>query len=91
MSVPLAAYSAKVGTEIECNGTWLDIGVSEVFVPDTPWSRDPRIVRPLLLGLDGFFDRIHMCIDHSKKEFRISVPGNGLGASGPGSRPARPA
>ena len=37
VSGPLAAYSAKVGTEIECNGTWLDIGVSEVFVPDTPW------------------------------------------------------
>ena len=91
VSGPLEAYGPKVGTGIECGGTWLDIGVSKVFVPDTPWSLDPRIVRPLLLGLDGFFDRHHMCIDHSKKEFRVRVPGNGLGAVGHGTRPARTA
>lgn len=83
VSGPLWSYGAKVGLEIECGGRWLDIGVAEVNFPDAPWSRNHLYVRPFLLGLDGFFNNIHMCIDHSKKEFWISVPGarRGVGAS----------
>ena len=74
ISGPLWAYSTELGMEIQCDGPWLDIGVSEVLVPDTMWSRDPDVPHPLLLGLNGFFDRVNMCIDHSKKEFRLELP-----------------
>ena len=85
VSGPLWSYAAKVGLEISCNGRWLDIGVAEMLVPDTPWSRDHNIRRPLLLGLDGFFDRVRMRIDHSRKVFWIGVPGGRLRAAASGS------
>ena len=73
VSGTLWSYGANVGIEVRHGGSWIDIGVSEVYVPDTAWSRDPGIRRPLLLGLSGFFDRLCMCIDHSQKEFWIRV------------------
>lgn len=81
-SGPLWSYGAKVGLEIECGCRLLGIGVAKVNFPDAPWPRNRLYVRPLLLGLDGFFNNIHTCIDHSKKEFWISVPwaGRGVGA-----------
>ena len=74
VSGQLWAYGAKLGMEIQCNGPWLDIGVVDVLVPDTPWSRDPSVPRPLLLGLNGFFDRARMYIDHSREEFWLELP-----------------
>ena len=72
-SGPFWAYYAMVGMEIQCNGAWFDIGVSKVLVPDTAWSRDPSIAHPLLLGLNGFFDRVRVYIDHSNEEFWIGL------------------
>lgn len=73
-SGPFWAYSAKVGMEIQIHDAWFDIGVSDVLVPDTQWSRDPSARRPLLLGLDGFFDRVDMYINHSREEFWLRLP-----------------
>ena len=81
VSGPFWSYSAKVGLEIECGGRWLDVGTARVHVPDTPWSRNPHTVLPLLLGLNGVFDRIHMCIDHSREAFRIGIPNGAQTAS----------
>ncbi len=72
------AYYAMVGMEIQCYEAWFDIGVSKVIVPDTPWSRDPDIGHPLLLGLNGFFDRARVYIDHSNEEFWIGLPRAGI-------------
>ena len=74
VSGPLWAYIAKVGMEILYRGSWLDIGVSNVFVPDTPWSRDPTASYPILLGLNGFFNKVRVCIDHSQEEFWLELP-----------------
>ena len=74
VSGKLWAYGARVGMEILCGGSWLDLGESDVLVPDTPWSRDPRVRRPLLLGLNGFFDKVRMYIDHSRGEFWLELP-----------------
>ena len=74
VSGPLWAYGARLGMEIQCNGPWLDIGAVDVLVPDTPWSRDPGVPSPLLLGLGGFFDRTRMYIDHSREEFWLELP-----------------
>ena len=74
VSGPFWPYSAKVGIEIEYDGRWLDIGAAKAYVPDTAWSRNPHTVLPLLLGLNGVFDRIHMRIDHSREVFRIGIP-----------------
>ena len=74
VSGPLWAYGARLGMEIQCNGPRLDIGEVDVLVPDTPWSRDPSFPRPLLLGLNGFFDRSRMYIDHSREEFWLELP-----------------
>ena len=82
VSGKLWAYGARLGMEIRCGGTWLDIGEAEVLVPDTPWSRDPRVRRPILLGLDGFFDRVRMCIDHSSETFWIGLLAAGGAAAG---------
>lgn len=79
ISGPLWAYSAGVGMGILCRGSWLDIGMSDVLVPDTPWSRDPSAHYPPLLGLNGFFGRVRMCIDHSTKAFWIGLPAAGGG------------
>ena len=68
------AYRANLGMEILCRRSWLDIGVANVLVPDTPWSRDPGAHRPLLLGLNGFFDKTRMCIDHSREVFWLELP-----------------
>lgn len=70
----LWAYGARVGMEILCGGSWLDPCEADVLVPDTPWSRDPAVRRPILLGLDGFFDRARMHIGHSRWEFRLDLP-----------------
>ena len=88
VSGPLWSYHAKVGLEINCHGRWYDICVAEVIVPDTPWSRDRNVRRPLLLGLDGFFDRVLLHLDHSRKEFWIGMPGGGR-HSGAGGAAAR--
>ena len=61
------AYKAKIGVEIEHNEGWLDIGVINVVVPDTEWSRDPEFHLPLLLGRRGFFNKFDMCISESQK------------------------
>ena len=82
VSGKLWAYAVKLGMEIRCGGTWLDIGEAEVLVPDTPWSRDPDSRRPILLGLNGFFDRVRMCIDHLSKTFWIGPPAAAGGAAG---------
>ena len=74
VSGKLWAYGARLGMAIRCGGTWLDLGAADVLVPDTPWSRDPRVRRPILLGLVGFFDRVRMYIDHSRKEFWLELP-----------------
>ena len=87
-SGPFWAYSAKIGIEIMCDRTWVDIGVANVLVPDTPWSRDPNIRRPILLGLGGFFDRVQMCIDHSREEFWLRLPQTA--GAGIGQRAAEP-
>ena len=84
----LWAYGARIGIEILCNSTWLDLGVANVLVPDTPWSRDPTIRRPLLLGLDGFFDRVGMYIAHSREEFWLGLPRTAV--AGIGQRVAEP-
>ena len=68
------AYAAQLGMEILCGRSWIDIGVANVLVPDTKWSRDPSARRPLLLGLDGFFDRVNMYINHSREEFWLELP-----------------
>ena len=69
VSGPFWSYNAKVGLEIECDGRWFNVGTAKVYVPDTPWSRNPHVALPLLLGLNGVFDRIHMCIDHAGRCF----------------------
>lgn len=74
VSGTLWAYGARVGLEVRRGDSWLDIGVSEVLVPDTAWSRNPDVRRPPLLGPCGFFDRVRMCIDHLQKEFWIRMP-----------------
>ena len=74
VSGKLWAYGARVGMEILCGGSWLDLGTADVLVPDTPWSRDPAVRRPLLLGLGGFFDKVRMYIDHSRGEFWLELP-----------------
>ena len=71
---PLWAHGARLGMEIQCNGPRPGIGAVDVLVPDTPWSRDPSFPRPLLLGLNGFFDRSRMYIDHSREEFWLELP-----------------
>lgn len=73
-SGPFWAYTAKLGMEIQCNGQWFDIGVSDVLVPDTPWSLDPLLRRPILLGLKGFFNKARMYIDHTREEFWLEPP-----------------
>ena len=87
-SGPLWAHGAKMGMEIQCNGPWLDIGAVNVIVPDTPWSRDPSVRRPILLGLNGFFDRVRMYIDHSREEFWLELP-TGYGGAGLSGAPSR--
>ena len=74
VSGPPWAYGARLGMEIQCNGPRPGIGAVDVLVPDTPWSRDPSFPRPLLLGLNGFFDRSRMYIDHSREEFWLELP-----------------
>ena len=69
---PLWSYGAKVGLEIECGCRLPGIGVAKANFPDAPWSRNHLCVRPLLLGLDGFFDNIRMCIDHTKSFGSVS-------------------
>ena len=68
------AYRARLGMEILCGSSWIDIGVANVLVPDTQWSRDPAARRPILLGLDGFFDKTRMFIDHSREVFWLELP-----------------
>ena len=53
--------------EINCDGPWFDTGIENVLVPDTAWSRDPTARRPPLLGMNGFFKKLPMSIDHSRK------------------------
>ena len=72
--------------EIQCGGSWLDIGEADVIVPDTPWSRDPNARRPILLGLNGFFDRVRMCIDHLNEAFWIRLLAAGGAAGGVGGQ-----
>ena len=74
VSGKLWAYGATVGMEILCGGSWLDLGAADVLVPDTLRSRNPRVRSPLLLGLNGFFDRVRMYIDHPRKEFWLELP-----------------
>lgn len=80
VSGPFWSYNAKVGLEIECDGRWFNVGTAMVYAPDTLWSRNPHTALPLLHGLNGVFDRIHMCIDHAREVFRIGIP-NGVQAA----------
>ena len=88
VSGQLAAYRAEVGLEIRYGNRWLDIGVVKVLAPDTPWSRDPAIHRPFLLGLRGFFDKFGVCVDHCREEFWLGRTGGWPGTdrqAGPGA------
>ena len=82
VSGPLWAYGASPDMEINCDGPWLDTGAENVLVPDTPWSRDPAARRPLLLGLNGFFNKFPMSIDHSREVFWLKLPAAGGGVVG---------
>lgn len=82
VSGTLWAYIARVGMEILYRDSWLDTGVSNFLVPDTPWPRDTAASHPILLGLSGFFDRVRVCIDRSREEFWLELPaGLGLNAA----------
>ena len=90
VSGKLWAYSVRLGMEIQCGGSWFDIGEADVIVPDTPWSRDPNARRPILLGLNGFFDRVRMCIDHLNETFWIRLLAAGGAAGGVGGQGSVP-
>ena len=76
------AYVVDMRMDMQYGGRWLDMGAIRAAVPDTERSRDPRFGCPVLLGLDGFFDRFEVYISHGKKRFWLgkvgSWPGKGL-------------
>lgn len=68
-------YRARIGMEINHDGRWQDLGAIDVLAPDTEGSRDRRSGWHPLLGLDGFFDRLGVCIDHARKTFQLGRAG----------------
>ena len=76
------AFEVDIGMDMRYGGRWLDMGAIRVVVPDTARSRDQGFQCPILLGLDGFFDRFEVYISHAKKRFWLgkvgSWPGKGL-------------
>lgn len=71
----LSAHVARIGMDIRHNGRWHDLGVVDVLAPDTAESRNPDSGLPILLGRDGFFDRLGVCLDHAGKTFQIGRAG----------------
>lgn len=71
----LQAYTARIGMDIRHNGRWQDLGAVDVIAPDTEGSRIPGSGYPIFLGLDGFFDRLGVCIDHARKTFQLGRAG----------------
>lgn len=71
----LRAYKTMIGMEINHNNRWQDLGAVDVLVPDTEGSRIPYSGFNPLLGLDGFFDRLSVCIDHSARTFQLGRAG----------------
>lgn len=71
----LRAYKTMIGMEISHGGRWQDLGTVNAIAPDAEWSRNPKSNYPILLGLDGFFDRLGVCIDHSARTFQLGRAG----------------
>ena len=61
------AYSVRASIEAQMGGSWMDVGIVEVLVPDTGPSRNPDSRVPFLLGRDGFFYRYGACFDEAEK------------------------
>ena len=80
------AFEVDIGMDMRYGGRWLDMGAIRVVVPDTARSRDQGFQCPILLGLDGFFDRFEVYISHAKKRFWLGEvcdwPGKGRPHSG---------
>ena len=51
------------------------MGAAGVLAPDTAESRSPDSGLPILLGRDGFFDRLGVCLDHAGKTLQIGRAG----------------
>ena len=69
------AHRARIGMEVKHGRRWQDLGTVDVIAPDTEGSRNPDSDCPILLGLDGFFDRLGVCIDHGAKTSRLDRVG----------------
>ena len=65
------AHRARLGMDIYHGERWQDLGTVDVIAPDTEGSRNPESEFPILLGLDGFFDRFTVCIDHGAETFQL--------------------
>ena len=69
------AHRARTGMEVKHGRRRQDMGTADVIAPDTEGSRNPDSDCPILLGPDGFFDRLGVCMDHGAETFQLGRVG----------------
>ena len=78
-------YRIRVGIHVLIGDTWLDIGVVGAMSPDTEPSRRRSSRLPLLLGRNGFLDKLARALTSATARCGFAGP---AAAAGPGVRRA---